>query len=119
MATAEDVERTDDDGTDGAVVEDDSETGRRVDEERVDENVGDEDDRYTRKKSVLITGCSSGIGRATATAFLRDDWQVFATARNPDDIAALEEAGCTTFALDVTDPEQVAEAVERVTYGHR
>ncbi|ELY51193.1 SDR family oxidoreductase [Natronolimnohabitans innermongolicus] len=76
--------------------------------------VGDEDDRYTRKKSVLITGCSSGIGRATATAFLHDDWQVFATARDTDDIEALAEAGCTTFELDVTDPDQVSRAVERV-----
>ncbi|QFU81231.1 SDR family oxidoreductase [Natronorubrum aibiense] len=100
MATAEDVEGTDDDGPEGTVVEDDRDTDRT-------------DDRYTRKQCVLITGCSSGIGRATATAFLENDWQVFATARNTDDIAALEEAGCTTLALDVTDPEQVARVVER------
>ncbi|WP_339102913.1 SDR family oxidoreductase [Haloterrigena salinisoli] len=113
MATAEDVEGTDDDGPDGAVVEEDRETARDGGD-AVGETVGDEDDRYTRKKSVLITGCSSGIGRATAAAFLREDWQVFATARDPEDIADLEDAGCTTFALDVTDPDQVARAVERV-----
>ncbi|QCS42478.1 SDR family oxidoreductase [Natrinema versiforme] len=104
MATAEDVERTADDGPDGTVVEDDR--GR--------ETAGTDDDRYTRKKSVLITGCSSGIGRATAQAFLAENWQVFATARNVDDIAALGEAGCETLELDVTDPEQVASVVERV-----
>ncbi|ELY64509.1 SDR family oxidoreductase [Natrinema versiforme] len=104
MATAEDVERTADDGPDGTVVEDDR--GR--------ETTGTDDDRYTRKKSVLITGCSSGIGRATAQAFLAQNWQVFATARNVDDIASLEEAGCETLELDVTDPEQVASVVERV-----
>ncbi|EMA42911.1 SDR family oxidoreductase [Halobiforma nitratireducens] len=71
------------------------------------------DDRYTRKQSVLITGCSSGIGRATAEAFLEGNWQVFATARDTDDIADLADAGCTTFELDVTDPDQVARAVER------
>ncbi|NGM69588.1 SDR family oxidoreductase [Natronolimnobius sp. AArcel1] len=60
----------------------------------------------------MITGCSSGIGRATALAFLQSNWQVVATARNTDDITDLEEAGCTTLALDVTDPEQVARAVE-------
>ncbi len=102
MATAEDVERTADDGPDGTVVEDD----------REGETAGSDTDRYTRKKSVLITGCSSGIGRATARAFLAEDWLVFATARNVDDIDDLEEAGCETFELDVTDPEQVATAVE-------
>ncbi|WP_306052258.1 SDR family oxidoreductase [Natronococcus wangiae] len=71
------------------------------------------DDRYTRKQCVLITGCSSGIGHATARSFLERDWQVIATARNVDDIADLEEAGCTALELDVTDPEQVADVVER------
>ncbi|MFA9426430.1 SDR family oxidoreductase [Natronorubrum sp. A-ect3] len=99
MATAEDVEETDD-GPAGTVVEDDHEADQR-------------DDRYTRKKCVLITGCSSGIGRATAMAFLENDWQVFATARNTDHIEALEEAGCTTLELDVTNPDQVARVVER------
>ncbi|MDG5761391.1 SDR family oxidoreductase [Natronococcus sp. A-GB1] len=71
------------------------------------------EDRYTRKKCVLITGCSSGIGHATARAFLEKDWQVIATARNVDEIADLEELGCTTLELDVTDPDQVADVVER------
>ncbi|ARS91896.1 short-chain dehydrogenase/reductase [Natrarchaeobaculum aegyptiacum] len=69
-------------------------------------------DRYVRKKTVLITGCSSGIGRATAEAFLEDEWLVVATARDPSDIEELAAAGCETLALDVTDPEQVARAVE-------
>ncbi|RKD95200.1 SDR family oxidoreductase [Halopiger aswanensis] len=111
MATAEEVEDGDSDGA----VEADRDTGTgtasATDRERAAAETGD--DRYTRKKSVLITGCSSGIGRATARAFLEDDWQVFATARNPDDITDLEQAGCTTFELDVTDPDQVAQAVER------
>lgn len=103
MATAEDVDRTADDGLNGTVVEDDRgrETANRSDT-----------DRYTRKRSVLITGCSSGIGRATARAFLDEEWQVFATARNVDDIESLEEAGCETLAMDVTEPEGVARAVE-------
>jgi NAD(P)-dependent dehydrogenase (short-subunit alcohol dehydrogenase family) len=66
-------------------------------------------------KTVVITGCSSGIGAATARAFAREEWQTFATARDPDDLAALD--GCETLELDVTDPEQVdavvAEVVER------
>jgi len=65
-------------------------------------------------KTVLITGCSSGIGRATARAFLDEGWQVYATSRDPDDVADLAEAGCETAALDVTDDEQVDAVVERV-----
>ncbi|MFB6164447.1 MAG: SDR family oxidoreductase [Haloarculaceae archaeon] len=65
-------------------------------------------------KSVLITGCSSGIGRATALAFLDADWTVYATARDVDDVADLAEAGCETLALDVTDQDEVDAAIERV-----
>ena len=71
------------------------------------------DGRYTRKKTVLITGCSSGIGQATAKAFLEEDWLVVATARNPDDVTDLKAEGCETMALDVTDSEQVRDVVER------
>ncbi len=105
MATAEDVDGTDD-GPDGTV-DDDHEPGS--DHETTSERA---DDRYTRKKTVLITGCSSGIGRATALAFLEKDWLVVATARDPEDIEDLAEAGCETLTLDVTDPDQVARAVE-------
>lgn len=63
---------------------------------------------------VLITGCSSGIGRATAHRFLEEGWRVWATARDPDDVAGLARAGCRSAALDVTDDEQVERVVERV-----
>ena len=45
-------------------------------------------------KAVLITGCSSGIGRATAERLAQGDWPVYATARRLDSIADLEEKGC-------------------------
>lgn len=67
-----------------------------------------------RDKTVLITGSSSGIGRATAEAFLQEDWTVYATARNTDDIADLEDAGAKTQQLDVTDDDEVDAAIERV-----
>jgi NAD(P)-dependent dehydrogenase (short-subunit alcohol dehydrogenase family) len=65
-------------------------------------------------KTVLITGTSSGIGRATAAEFLRREWTVYATARNAADIAALGEAGCETAELDVTSDADVDRVVERI-----
>jgi NAD(P)-dependent dehydrogenase (short-subunit alcohol dehydrogenase family) len=65
-------------------------------------------------QTVLITGCSSGIGRATAERLARAGWTVYATARRPESIADLEAAGCKLLALDVTDSESMASAVKEV-----
>jgi NAD(P)-dependent dehydrogenase (short-subunit alcohol dehydrogenase family) len=65
-------------------------------------------------KAVLITGCSSGIGRATALRLVRSGWRVYATARRPEAIADLEDAGCRTLALDVTSEPSMGAAVEEV-----
>lgn len=64
--------------------------------------------------TVLITGCSSGIGRATALAFREAGWEVYATSREVADLEDLDAAGCRTAALDVTDAEQVSAVVDRV-----
>lgn len=63
---------------------------------------------------VLITGCSSGIGRATAELFNERGWRVWATARNPDDVTDLGNAGCRTAAIDVTEDAQVESVVEQL-----
>src|SRR5205807_4854383 len=65
-------------------------------------------------KAVLITGCSSGIGRATAERLAGGDWKVYATARRPETIADLADRGCRTLALDVTDEDSMRAAVEAV-----
>ncbi|WP_246987406.1 SDR family oxidoreductase [Halorientalis marina] len=65
-------------------------------------------------KTVLITGSSSGIGRATAKAFHEEDWTVYATARDTDDVADLAEEGCETAELDVTEDDQIESVVDRV-----
>ncbi|SFR37507.1 SDR family oxidoreductase [Halogeometricum limi] len=65
-------------------------------------------------KTVLITGCSSGIGRAAALAFREEDWRVYATARNPADIETLGEKGCELATLDVTDQSDVDRVVDRI-----
>ena len=65
-------------------------------------------------KAVLITGCSSGIGRATALRLVHSGWRVYATARRPEAIAELQDAGCRTLALDVTSEPSMSTAVEEV-----
>ena len=65
-------------------------------------------------KAVLITGCSTGIGRATAERLAGKGHTVYATARRPDSIADLEEKGCRTLALDVTDEQSMSAAVQQV-----
>jgi NADP-dependent 3-hydroxy acid dehydrogenase YdfG len=64
--------------------------------------------------SVLITGCSSGIGHATAELLQARGYDVYATARRPESIADLAERGCHTLALDVTSEESMSTAVAEV-----
>ncbi len=65
-------------------------------------------------KAVLITGCSSGIGRATALRLAGAGWTVYATARRPETLSELETVGCHTLALDVTDEQSMQAAVDEI-----
>lgn len=61
-------------------------------------------------QSILITGCSSGIGRTCAVLAHRDGWDVHATARNSEDIAALKACGLNAYYLDYTDAASIESA---------
>jgi NAD(P)-dependent dehydrogenase (short-subunit alcohol dehydrogenase family) len=65
-------------------------------------------------KAVLITGCSTGIGRATAERLVRGGHTVYATARRLEAIEDLKAAGARTLALDVNSEESMQAAVAAV-----
>lgn len=65
-------------------------------------------------KAVLITGCSTGIGRATAEYLAQRGHMVYATARRLESIADLEAKGCKILPCDVTDEESMQRAVAAV-----
>lgn len=68
-------------------------------------------------KSVLVTGASTGIGRATALHLDRRGWRVFAGVRREEDAASLREAASDhlePLMLDVTDADQIAAAAELI-----
>ncbi|MGN6743625.1 MAG: SDR family NAD(P)-dependent oxidoreductase [Amnibacterium sp.] len=71
-----------------------------------------------RSRPVLVTGCSTGIGHATALRLVRSGLTVVATARREESIADLRQEGCTTLPLDVTDEASMRAAVDRVAAEH-
>lgn len=66
------------------------------------------------KKSILITGCSSGIGYETAHELQRRGYDVYATARKPEDVARLRDEGLNAHRLDVTDADSIDAALQWV-----
>lgn len=66
-------------------------------------------------RSILITGCSSGIGLASAREMKARGWRVFATARKPEDIRRLrEEVGVESLYLDYAEPSSIEAAAGHV-----
>lgn len=65
-------------------------------------------------RPILITGCSSGIGRCVAEGLRARGYRVFATARKPADVKALQADGFESFRLDLADSKSIHSAVEQV-----
>lgn len=65
-------------------------------------------------KSILITGCSSGIGLHAALTLSARGYQVFATARKVQDVTKLQAKGLTAYQLDLTEPESISQTVAQV-----
>jgi NAD(P)-dependent dehydrogenase (short-subunit alcohol dehydrogenase family) len=65
-------------------------------------------------KVILVTGCASGMGKATALRLSNEGWIVYATARNLSDVEFLKAAGCRTLALTVGDESSMVKAVETI-----
>lgn len=63
------------------------------------------------QKSILITGCSSGIGYDAAHGLHKRGWRVFATCRQEADCARLREEGLESFPLDYADEESINAAI--------
>jgi len=68
--------------------------------------------------TVLITGCSSGIGRALANAFRDAGHEVWATARKPEDVEQLSAAGFTARQLDVNDSDALTQLADELQARH-
>ena len=66
------------------------------------------------QRSILITGCSSGIGEYCARTLKADGWRVFATARKSEDIALLKAQGFETFYLDYVDENSIHACLSEV-----
>lgn len=68
----------------------------------------------SNKKSILITGCSTGIGLCVAQGLQQRGYRVFATARQKDDVNALNEMGLESLYLDLTDSLSIQNAVKEI-----
>lgn len=65
-------------------------------------------------RTILITGCSSGIGLDAARTLHGRGWRVLATARQPGDVTRLAGEGLEAFRLDMADPASIAKALDQI-----
>ncbi len=67
-----------------------------------------------QEKSILITGCSSGIGLCVAEGLKARGYRVFATARNSEDVSMLTQQGLEALQLDLTDSDSINSALNEI-----
>lgn len=72
--------------------------------------------RLLNQRTILITGCSSGIGRCCAHGMRARGWRVLATARKPADLGHLRQEGFEAFNLDYAEPGSIERCVDQVLY---
>ena len=68
----------------------------------------------TDRATIIVTGCSSGIGAHCARALAADGWRVFATVRRPEDLPPLQADGIEALLMDYTDAASIAALVDEV-----
>ena len=68
----------------------------------------------TSKRTIIVTGCSSGIGAYCARALKADGWRVFATVRRSEDLPALEADGIEALLMDYTRSDTISQLAETV-----
>lgn len=66
------------------------------------------------QKTILITGCSSGIGYDTAHYLHNNGYRVFASARKDEDVQRLKDEGLDSYLLDVTKPESITKTLQSI-----
>ncbi|MFL5017681.1 MULTISPECIES: SDR family oxidoreductase [Rhizobium] len=66
------------------------------------------------ERTIVVTGCSSGIGAHCARALKADGWRVFATVRKPEDLRGLEAEGIEAFLMDYARTETISDLVGAV-----
>lgn len=71
-------------------------------------------DPVSRTRTIIVTGCSSGIGAYCARALKADGWRVFATVRKEADRPPLEADGIEALLMDYTDPASIAALADTV-----